>query len=316
MEDDLPDFDAPVFKVLSRNDTGNAPGHQAGVVIPKDLDSYFPALAGTSVANPTSEKRLRVTLRVPNEPEKFVNSRYQHQTWGGTRSPERRLTDNLSTIRNAAHADDILVIERGLHDREVMRLTLYIKGSSEHSALLRKIGVRRWGPLDATNPPVKDFEISAATADQLDREAKKFELFDRAAAMVETKVQRLSRSAAFQTKIIEIYDELCAVCGKGLKHPVRGSEVEAAHIVPRSRRGANDSRNGFALCRSHHWAFDKGLFGVENSLTIVVPSRVKAISQNNELTALDRQKVRPPNDISLAPAADALKWHLENILLD
>lgn len=315
MEDDLPDFDAPVFKRLARNDTGKAPGHQAGVVIPKDLDAYFPALGRTTPANPVVERRLRVILRVPGAPDQIVSSRYQHQTWGNTRNPERRLTDNLAALRNAASADDILVIERGLYDRELMRLTLLVSGSFEHAALLRKTGTRRWGPLDPAEPPAKDSEIDAAIADQVKREAGNFELFDARATIIETKVQRVSRSTAFQTKVTEIYEEQCAVCGKGLRCPIRGTEVEAAHIVPRSKRGVNDSRNGFALCRSHHWAFDRGLFGVEKSLTIVVPDKVKAVPQNRELAVFDRRKLRPPTDRSLVPAAAALEWHLKNTLL-
>jgi putative restriction endonuclease len=39
------DFDAPLFNVLAHNDTGQAVGHQGGIVIPKDLDPYFPQLS-------------------------------------------------------------------------------------------------------------------------------------------------------------------------------------------------------------------------------------------------------------------------------
>jgi putative restriction endonuclease len=41
---DLTIFDRPMFKRLAPNDTGAAPGHQGGIVIPKDLGPYFPDL--------------------------------------------------------------------------------------------------------------------------------------------------------------------------------------------------------------------------------------------------------------------------------
>lgn len=67
-----PAWDAPFFKRLAHNDTGQASGHQGGVVVPKDLRVYFPALdEGLASANaPTVDRYL-------------------------TRSAESRLTDNL-----------------------------------------------------------------------------------------------------------------------------------------------------------------------------------------------------------------------------
>ena len=51
-------------------------------------------------------------------------------------------------------------------------------------------------------------------------------------------------------------------------------EVDAAHIVPRSMFGSDDARNGLALCKRHHWAFDKGMLGIDDDRKIVVPSVV------------------------------------------
>ena len=43
--DDLTEFDAPVFKVLSKNDSGEGDNNQAGPLIPKNLWQFFPPLA-------------------------------------------------------------------------------------------------------------------------------------------------------------------------------------------------------------------------------------------------------------------------------
>jgi putative restriction endonuclease len=65
MPDELPEFDAPVFKRLARNDTGQAAGHQGGLVIPQALDSYFPQLVGaTTSTSPTVDRDVRATLVV------------------------------------------------------------------------------------------------------------------------------------------------------------------------------------------------------------------------------------------------------------
>jgi putative restriction endonuclease len=314
MEDSLPGFDAPFFKRLAPNDTGNAPGHQSGIVIPKDLDSFFPTLPATSVANPTVGQRIKAILVVPGVGSQTVDARYQHQTWGAQRPPERRLTDNLSFLRNEAHGDDIVVFERSLHELDTFRLTLLKAGTPEHTALSRKVGAKRWGVVDVAISPVKDSAIITAEQDQDAHEAAPLALFDNAAGIIETRVQKIARSAAFQKRVTQIYDRRCAICGEGLLHPQKGFEVEAAHIVPRGRKGADDARNGLALCRLHHWAFDHGLFGVQPKDIIYVPSSVKALKENKRIADLEGMVVRPPNDKLLRPAAEAFEWHLKNIV--
>jgi putative restriction endonuclease len=243
-----------------------------------------------------------------------VNARYQHQTWGGTSSPERRLTRNLGYLRNQAKANDLLLIERGLENRNLYRLTLIKAGTPEHSALASKVGTRRWGVLDPANRPVRDSEIANAQHEQTQHESKPLDLFDNTAVATETRVRRIARSKAFQQKVVGIYSRRCAVCGEGLVRPGMGFEVEAAHIVPRGARGADDARNGLALCRSHHWAFDRGLFGARAPNIIHVPKNVRFLPRNHDLAGRHNQKLRAPSDPSLAPAAAALNWHFNNVV--
>src|SRR5436190_768975 len=105
------EWDAPFFKRLAHNDTGQATGHQAGVVIPKDLRRFFPSLDQEliSAANPTIDRLLRAEMYIGITQVDDAVSRYQFQTWTGKRPPEARLTDNLGAIRSQAHADDVLL---------------------------------------------------------------------------------------------------------------------------------------------------------------------------------------------------------------
>ena len=312
---ELTGFDRPLFKKLSNNDTGVAAGHQGGLVIPKELDKYFPQLAGkVSAANPTIDERIIAELVVNGVSRGVVSTRYQFQTWGGTRSPERRLTSNLSALRNAAAGGDYLIIERSLADPSFYRLQLLKTGTPEFNELQRRVGPRSWGPVDRDDQPVTEPAIRDAFDQQMRHEIAPLVLFDNASALTEIRTKRISRSRAFQLRISELYEMKCAVCGQGLRSPLGLSEIESAHIVPRSQKGADDARNGLALCRSHHWAFDRGLFGVDTSRQIAVFERAASLTGNSHLLAFDKKALREPNVTSLAPAEEALLWHRTNVV--
>lgn len=308
------DFDNPLFKILANNDTGAAAGHQGGIVIPKDLEDYFPILKGhTSSANPTVDTIIRAVLVIGSKHVGFVETRYQYQTWGGTRSPERRLTGNLGQLRNQATGGDLLLIERSLSDREFYRLTLIRKTSSAYKALQPMIAGRNWGPLDIKSQPVAETDISAALAEQQSRERKPFQLFDPGATMKEGRVKRIARSQAFSRQVLPLYSYQCAVCGLAHFNGSR-SEAEAAHIVPRRLKGSDDARNGLALCRSHHWAFDQGLFGIRPTRQIVVHPAAAKNPLNAHLKAFDGKPLGKPASPALEPDVSALAWHLAQVV--
>ena len=84
-------IDSFVFKKLSHNDTGQARGHQGGVVIPKDIAKFFPALpAVLPGGNPTVDVRLTADLFVDGSRLATVETRY------APRAETRDDTDGLS----------------------------------------------------------------------------------------------------------------------------------------------------------------------------------------------------------------------------
>ena len=73
----------------------------------------------------------------------------------------------------------------------------------------------------------------------------------------------------FAQEVILAYDHKCLFCGfdgrKTASHKNNEatrsipSPIEAAHILPWATYDLDDVRNGIALCRFHHWAFDSGV---------------------------------------------------------
>ena len=142
-----------------------------------------------------------------------------------------------------------------------------------------------------------------------------FELTDESADLKITKRTQVERDNAFHKLVIMAYGNECAFCQGGLRLDDTTTELEAAHIKPRSQRGPNDIRNGLALCRSHHWAFDNGLMTIGENGTIRISARVEKHPRNMNLVALVGKTVSRPDEGRHAPHEDALRWHRENIFL-
>ena len=313
------EWDNPFFKVLANNDTGAARGHQGGFVVPIGLRRYFPKLSFTrAAAEVTVDRFVRAALFVNGESAGTVVTRYQYQTWGGKKSPESRITGNLALILGRATGGDILVIQRSLHELDNFRFWLFTRDSPEFDLIFREIhektGEQKWGVLGAEAPLSQEDLESAAKVIQSSEE-REFALFDSFAAVASSRKERLARAAAFRVRVMNAYGSLCAVCGHAFKTPHGKSEIEAAHIAPRGLRGVDDARNGLALCRSHHWAFDQGLFGIGEHRTVLVSKRILAMAENSRLGPLVGTRIREANPFRFRPADVALEWHRNNVLL-
>ncbi len=144
---------------------------------------------------------------------------------------------------------------------------------------------------------------------QLTNEFRPMVAEDRVAYMVSAP----KRDQAFRELLLSEYDYACAVCGMKFKVD-KLYEAQAAHIVPKRRSGTDDPRNGMALCRSHHWAFDTGLFSLNQNNSIMVSSIVRrAESVKFELLSLDGSPIAVPKREGIAPHSTAIEWHRENV---
>jgi putative restriction endonuclease len=307
------EWDRPFFKRLAHNDTGAAAGHQGGIVIPTDLRQYLPGLIGTPTSvTPTLDVGIVADLYLEGEHVCVVQTRYQMQTWGGTRSPETRITKNLGPIRNEARAGDILILQRLWDELIRYRLILVRHETEDYARSIQPlVGERRYGLLFLDRPPLSEPTLAQAREEERQREARPFELFDRHARVTESTITRIARSQSFREAVRSAYGDACCVCGSRLVTPAGMREVQAAHIVPRHLRGVDDARNGLCLCRRHRWAFENGLFGLDDELHILVPRTVATATANESLATLAGQEIRRPAG-PFAPHPLALAWHREN----
>ncbi|MCY4269236.1 MAG: HNH endonuclease [Gammaproteobacteria bacterium] len=133
-----------------------------------------------------------------------------------------------------------------------------------------------------------------------------------------TKRQIAVRSGMFRTAVLGAYESRCAISGIGLRHADGNEagahfEVEAAHIVPVHRGGRDLVRNGLALNRTIHWAFDHGMLWIDGDLRICLAKEVSTDTRNHWLLQFQHQQLQIPPQRQHHPDREALRWHTLNV---
>lgn len=126
----------------------------------------------------------------------------------------------------------------------------------------------------------------------------------------EAQYKPLSRDQGFRRIVVATYDHRCALCGLRIITSEGHTAVDAAHIKPWSLSYIDDIRNGMALCKLCHWAFDRGVIGVSKSYQVIA-SRQIGTEPNlpGGLHMLAGRNLLTPEDRELWPSQEYLGWH-------
>lgn len=102
--------------------------------------------------------------------------------------------------------------------------------------------------------------------------------------------------ARFRFEAIKRYGARCALC-RVTAEPL----LEAVHIVPFEKGGADDARNALVLCRNHHRAFDADLISFDPETLAVT------LAEGLEMAALLVEQDTLQH-LAMKPAREALRW--------
>ena len=87
-------------------------------------------------------------------------------------------------------------------------------------------------------------------------------------------IKVVARASALRPKVLRLWPSRCAACGLEIVDHDGNAECEVAHIKDVHAAGLDLIGNGLPLCRTHHWAFDRGLWAIHpTKLTIEVARR-------------------------------------------
>jgi len=118
-----------------------------------------------------------------------------------------------------------------------------------------------------------------------------------------------SRNPAFRRLVLKSYAGTCAVCGAHLVTSSGISVIDAAHILPFARFGNDDVRNGMALCKTHHWLFDKGLISVDSHYRALVSKAIEKEEPERLVSRFAGRGILLPESAERFPSQVALEWH-------
>jgi putative restriction endonuclease len=115
----------------------------------------------------------------------------------------------------------------------------------------------------------------------------------------------------FRARVLRAYRNRCAVCQ--LKHT---ELLDAAHILPDSDpRGEPTVRNGMALCKIHHAAFDRHILGIRPDLRVEIRAdiliEVDGPMLRYGLQEMNGNKLYLPTSNQLKPGREFLEARYE-----
>nr|WP_276236274.1 HNH endonuclease [Halosegnis sp. DT85] len=217
---------------------------------------------------------------------------------------ERTDPDSSMADRRSEAESKITAIDGTLLDR------CGVSSSDEFDNLFERID-DEWHEI----PSAKDIAQAKATIEeQLDEEPELEESTSPPSPTLrgperETEtVQRTARDSAFSGIVRDAYDYQCAICGSERRSPSGNPEVEAAHIYPKRLNGRDDVRNGLALCKLHHWAFDTGWLSLTDDHEVLVRDAPN-INGFADFEPLATTKIQLPEDPAEHPHERYLEAH-------
>jgi putative restriction endonuclease len=121
------------------------------------------------------------------------------------------------------------------------------------------------------------------------------------------------RNAFFRKAVLHTYEYKCAFCGLKIIKSSKYYIVDGAHIKPFGEFRDSRIKNGISLCKNHHWAFDRGLFTVDDDYKIVTSKNFDEESPNAQpIKSFHGKILYLPSLEKFYPEQEAFEWHRQN----
>lgn len=304
-----------------RKGVPNKAGHY--LLIHKSTISYFPSLSSSTLND-------SIDIMINGISSKYI---YHNSKWATTDPTENRdeyrlyFDSDLVTVSQPFNPDDIAILKQiGAGTSYTLS---YIKTTDPNYSFL--LSVLNTHPKSSaklvpdsvvsgllptpTVSPFAGITLRKRTPDAPSEEEIQNSLEEPLQVRETTRrtyeSSRIERDSKFSNLVLHAYDYRCAVSDTCILYGTL-CNLQAAHIIPKANGGSDNPTNGIALSRDLHWAFDEGLFTIdENYKVIVHPNILEETSC--PLNELHGETIRLPEDSRLMPSVEALRWRMNNI---
>ena len=212
---------------------------------------------------------------------------------------------------------------KALRDSNLTERPIYGFRQEEEGGKYRYLGlvsVIDWAYVDFNGRKVYDFKLKQEQIEDFPERTPEGEKLIKESELpepsltgsgekVSTKANSVKRDSAFRLKIKKLYGNACAMCGAKRFTAAAYPEVQAAHIFPKEKNGSDDLRNGIALCRLHHWAFDGGLLAITDDRKILIRAEIKGQDDYLQITQHEGESILLPSEIKYTPIPLFLAAH-------
>ncbi|KKB33589.1 phosphorothioated DNA-binding restriction endonuclease [Bacillus thermotolerans] len=127
--------------------------------------------------------------------------------------------------------------------------------------------------------------------------------------------KKIKRDPKFASQVLANFRYRCAICGFQAMFNQTPFGLDAAHILWHSFEGPSTIDNGLALCKLHHWAFDKGVITVTPNKKIHVSKHFVGTDSTSQslIESLNGGELLSWKEIE--PSKVYFEWHNENIFI-
>ena len=249
----------------------------------------------------------------------YHNDKFHGSTVKHPRNEHRLYLNNTITNNDLLfRSNDIVIFRPGkITDGKVVQNVYYMDLVNDHnSALYRELDaciesypIR--GGFGIYNKQIVEFEnkinrleASGTISTEIDKSVTTYVNQNQGG------IEQLFDAGTFRDWIMVGYKNLCAITRTAISWG-DFSNLEAAHIKPKSHGGLFLPNNGLALSQDLHWAFDKGFFTLNDDFTIQVHNQV----QSTYLNSFNGKRIFVPENPFFVPDLNNIKYHFLNCFL-
>lgn len=288
--------------------------------IPEDNEGFFPSLSQTELNDTTM---LPIVPSSLNEKVYctyvYHNDKFHESTAKNPRNEYRfYLNAKIDPNRSFFEPTDIIVFKKEKTDNDfIYKISLFKENEENYEFLNDIISSTQKNFLTFNNDlpfldsiTFNDDDLEVFFPKEVEEKVKERQevIKNKTSEIEEVRGASLFNSTSFRDFVLLAYKSKCAITNEAIFYK-KLINLEAAHIKPKSHNGSFLPCNGIAMSRDIHWAFDRGMFTINEDYSIAVHNDIK----NNLLNEYNNQKISIPEDPFFRPEKEFLQYHKENV---